>query len=63
MERFKLGPEKSFSVLRRYSQQHNMKLHEVAGSLVRTGRLPAEPTGPTAIADADPEPADPSIAG
>ena len=63
MERFKLGPEKSFSVLRRYSQQHNMKLHEVAGSLVKTGRLPAEPTGPMAIADSDPEPADPSIAG
>ena len=29
-------------MLRRYSQQHNIKLHEVAGSLIRTGRLPAE---------------------
>ena len=26
MERFKLSPEKSFAVLRRYSQQHNIKL-------------------------------------
>ena len=42
MERFKLSPEKSFAVLRRYSQQHNIKLHEVAGALIRTGRLPAE---------------------
>ena len=45
MERFKIGPEKSFSVLRRYSQQHNMKLHQVAGALVKTGRLPAQPDG------------------
>jgi GAF domain-containing protein len=40
MERFKISSEKSFSVLRRYSQQHNIKLHEVAGTLVRTGKLP-----------------------
>ena len=32
MERFKLSPEKAFAVLRRYSQQHNIKLHEVAGA-------------------------------
>ncbi len=60
MERFKLSPEKSFSVLRRYSQQHNLKLHEVAGALVNTGRLPVDSDGrhvqPT-------EPDDPSIAG
>ena len=55
MERFKLSSEKSFSVLRRYSQQHNIKLSEVAGELIRTGRLPtgkqvdvlAEPGGST----------------
>ena len=46
MERFKLSPEKAFSVLRRYSQQHNIKLHVVAGELIRTGSLPAGPTGP-----------------
>ncbi|MET0865871.1 MAG: GAF and ANTAR domain-containing protein [Nakamurella sp.] len=42
MERFKISSEKSFSVLRRYSQQYNIKLHEVAGTLVRTGKLPGD---------------------
>lgn len=56
MERFKLSPEKSFSVLRRYSQQHNIKLHEVAGELIRTGKLPAGSAIPA-------EPDNPSIAG
>jgi AmiR/NasT family two-component response regulator len=42
IERFKLSPEKAFSVLRRHSQQNNIRLHEVAATLVRTGRLPAE---------------------
>jgi AmiR/NasT family two-component response regulator len=56
MERFKLSPERAFSVLRRHSQQHNIKLHQVAGELISTGKLPAE-----AVAVA--EPADPSIAG
>jgi GAF domain-containing protein len=59
MERFKLSPEKSFAVLRRYSQQHNIKLRDVAGGLITTGRLPAEmPELP------DPDgPMEPSIAG
>jgi GAF domain-containing protein len=54
MERFKLTPEKSFAVLRRYSQQHNIKLHLVAGALIQTGRLPeesADPTEPTGPPD------------
>jgi GAF domain-containing protein len=59
MERFKLSPEKSFSVLRRYSQQHNIKLHEVAGALIRTGRLPAETAEPAEAGAAG----DPQIAG
>jgi GAF domain-containing protein len=46
MERFKISSEKSFSVLRRYSQQHNIKLHEVAGTLVRTGKLPGDDIDP-----------------
>lgn len=62
MERFKLSPEKAFAVLRRYSQQHNMKLHEVAGSLIKTGRLPAE-VEVVAKVTAEPAAADPSIAG
>ena len=56
MERFQLSSEKSFSVLRRYSQQHNIKLHEVAGELIRTGKLPA-------AAGAAAESEDPSVAG
>jgi GAF domain-containing protein len=55
MERFKISSEKSFSVLRRYSQQHNIKLHEVAGTLLRTGKLPGDEI------DID-EPADPPAA-
>jgi GAF domain-containing protein len=58
MERFKLSSEKSFAVLRRYSQQHNIKLHEVAGGLIRTGRLPAETSERP-----DPDPVEPPIAG
>lgn len=63
MERFQLNSEKSFLVLRRYSQQHNIKLIEVASELVRTGRLPS---GVANIAPAprDPEgPAEPPLAG
>ncbi|MET0967541.1 MAG: GAF and ANTAR domain-containing protein [Nakamurella sp.] len=41
MERFGLTPERSFAVLRRYSQQHNRKLAKVAEELVSTGRLPS----------------------
>lgn len=55
MERFKLTPARSFSVLRRYSQHHNIKLHEVAGALIRTGRLPGEAPDPH-------EPGDPPLA-
>lgn len=40
MERFSLSSEKAFAVLRRYSQQHNIKLHDIAATLVRTGALP-----------------------
>jgi GAF domain-containing protein len=40
MERYRLTPEKAFAVLRRHSQEHNIKLHEIAVTLVRTGRLP-----------------------
>jgi len=40
MERFGLTPERSFAVLRRYSQQHNRKLAKIAEELVSTGSLP-----------------------
>lgn len=42
MERFGLSPEKSFAVLRRHSQQHNIKLYDVAVTLIRTGALPGD---------------------
>ena len=40
MQKFGLTPAKSFAVLRRYSQSHNMKLTAVAEQLTRTGQLP-----------------------
>ena len=40
MERFSITSEQAFSVLRRYSQDHNIKLHDIAGRLVTTGQLP-----------------------
>ena len=40
IERYGLDPDKAFAVLRRYSQDHNIKLHRVAADLVQTGRLP-----------------------
>lgn len=43
MERHDLTPEKAFAVLRRYSQHNNIKLNQVAESLVRTRELPHSP--------------------
>ena len=40
MERFNLDADQSFAVLRRYSQQTNTKLGEVARKLVATRQLP-----------------------
>ena len=34
MERYGINPQQSFSVLRRYSQNHNEKLHAVAAWVV-----------------------------
>lgn len=43
MERYDLPPEQAFEVLRRYSQNHNVKLRQVAEQLVATRRLPSAP--------------------
>jgi GAF domain-containing protein len=51
MERFALTPERAFGVLRRYSQQHNVKLADVAVTLVATGELPGAASTPV---DEDP---------
>ncbi|HEU0288971.1 MAG TPA: GAF and ANTAR domain-containing protein [Nocardioidaceae bacterium] len=40
MERFGLDAEQSFELLRRYSQQHRLKLNEVARELIATRELP-----------------------
>jgi GAF domain-containing protein len=41
MERFDLDETRAFEVLRRYSQEHNLKLRRVAEHLIETRRLPA----------------------
>lgn len=41
MERFDLDAVRAFAVLKRISQDSNVKLHEVAAELVRTRHLPA----------------------
>lgn len=43
MERFGLSPQQAFSVLRRYSQDHNIRLRAVAEELVQTGSLEPAP--------------------
>ncbi|WP_460662837.1 GAF and ANTAR domain-containing protein [Kribbella swartbergensis] len=40
MERYDLDGDRAFEVLKRYSQQHNRKLRDVAQALVDTRRLP-----------------------
>jgi GAF domain-containing protein len=41
MERYDLDGDRAFEVLRRYSQQNNRKLRDVAQELIDTRRLPA----------------------
>jgi ANTAR domain/GAF domain len=43
MERFALDEARAFEVLRRYSQDHNMKLRHVAKHLIETRSLPSAP--------------------
>lgn len=43
MERFDLDASRAFDVLRRYSQNTNMKLHEVARALIETRTFPQVP--------------------
>jgi GAF domain-containing protein len=42
IERFKVTPDAAFQMLVRASQEHNMKLHQVADLVVRTGQAPNE---------------------
>jgi hypothetical protein len=47
MERERITAEQAFAVLRRASQHMNMKVHQIAQSLVETGEAPD--TGPTPL--------------
>ena len=42
IERFKVTPDGAFQMLVRASQEHNIKLHQVAELVVRTGQSPEE---------------------
>lgn len=42
MERFGLTPDQAFSVLRRYSQERNIKLRSVASHIIETRQLPPD---------------------
>jgi GAF domain-containing protein len=44
MERFGLTADKAFAVLRRYSQDNNVKLRDLADEIVRTRQLPSSTT-------------------
>lgn len=44
MQRFGLDLDQAFEVLRRYSQNENLKVRDVAEELVRSGNLPVEHT-------------------
>lgn len=41
MERFSIDADQAFGVLKRYSQDNNLKLNSVAQRLIDTGRLPS----------------------
>jgi GAF domain-containing protein len=49
MQRFQLSLDQSFEVLRRYSQNQNMKLRELAEQLVLEGGIPSEGTALFAV--------------
>ena len=46
MERYNVSADQAFAVLRRYSQEQNRKLREVAGEVVSTRNLPGAPRLP-----------------
>ena len=46
MERFDLDADRAFTVLRRYSQDSNVKLRDVAQQLIDTCKLPGPPATP-----------------
>ena len=59
MERFTLTADRAFAVLRRVSQQNNVKLYQVAGELVVTREIPAAAVRDTATSGPTPASAGP----
>jgi GAF domain-containing protein len=53
MERYGLDEARAFEVLRRYSQDHNVKLRQVAEHLVTAGKLPSSGAMTTRAAGTD----------
>jgi AmiR/NasT family two-component response regulator len=51
MERYGLDTDQAFGVLRRYSQDNNVKLRTVAEQIVTTGQIPGRLTSPAAPAE------------
>lgn len=49
MERFAVTTETALEILRRYSQDRQMKIRDVAEHLIRTGSLPDLPVGDPAV--------------
>ncbi len=56
MERFAISADAAFNVLRRYSQQHNTKLRDVAQHLVEQRRIPSSPDAPVEAEDNEDRP-------
>jgi len=47
MERERITGDQAFDILRRASQHLNIKIREVARTLIETGETPTPPTRPT----------------
>jgi GAF domain-containing protein len=56
MERFDLTADQAFAILRRYSQDHNIKLNKVARDLIATRQLPGPRQPVRETASPTPEP-------
>jgi transcriptional regulator with GAF, ATPase, and Fis domain len=63
MERFTLTADQAFAVLRRVSQQNNVKLHQVAGQLVLTREIPAAAVRDSATSPPAPASGGPGVSG
>ncbi len=44
MERHKIDANQALNILKRHSQNHNIRLHDIARNLISDGVLPTSPT-------------------